>query len=247
MATAPTLTALVRPDPAAVAARAADLVVAAYEEAIASSDRFSLALSGGGTPGPTYRLLAEPPRRERIDWSRVEIFFADDRLVPPDDPGSNYRLARETLLGRVPLPAEQVHRIHGELPPAEAVARADAEFRALLGDPPRLSAAILGMGDDGHVASLFPGSPALAESARFIVAAPGPPPWPNRATMTFPALLSARHAIFIVVGAAKAERIAEVFAAAARGDGSGPPAARIRPATWVLDEAAASRLPGAAR
>jgi 6-phosphogluconolactonase len=202
-----------------------------------------VALAGGGTPRRTYELLAEPPHRAAVPWGLCQVFFGDERCVPPDHADSNHRMAREALLSRVPIPPAQVHRIRGEAEDADAeAARAEAELRAALGPAPRLDLAVLGMGPDGHVASLFPGSPALAEERRLALAVVAAKPPPRRITLTLPALCAAEAALFLVAGAEKAERVAEVLS----GRAPDLPASRVRPAgesIWLLDAAAASRLP----
>jgi len=229
-------------DAAELAEAAADLVVAAARDAA----RFSLVLAGGSTPQAAYRLLAVPPRRAAIDWSRVEVFFGDERAVAPDSEGSNYRMARAALLDHVPVDESRVHRIRGELPPAEAAKLYDAEIRRVLEDSSSFTMVLLGMGDDGHTASLFPGSPALDEKSRLAAAAEGPPPHRGRVTLTLPALCAARNVVFLVSGARKAARTAEALAQVRGDEPAVLPAARVRPAdgelTWLLDRAAAAHL-----
>jgi 6-phosphogluconolactonase len=233
----------IAPDPGALARLAAAEVARRAAAGAAARGRFSLALAGGETPRRTYRLLAAPPHLEAVPWAALEIFFGDERCVPPDDPASNFGMAREALLSRVPVPPGRIHRIRGEAPDAEAAAAEyEAELRAALGPGARLDLVLLGMGPDGHVASLFPGSEALAETARLARAALAPSPPARRISLTLPAIDAAGAAILLVAGAEKAERVAEVLS------GRSPelPAARVRPAggtLWLLDAAAASRLP----
>jgi len=229
-------------DADALAEAAADLVISAVHKA----ERFALVLAGGSTPRATYRLLADPRRRDAIDWSRVDVFFGDERAVAPGAEGSNYRMAREALLDHVPIAESRVHRIRGELPPAEAAVIYDAEIRRVLDDPSSFTMVLLGMGDDGHTASLFPGSPALEEKSRLAAAAEGPPPHRGRVTLTLPALCAANNVVFLVSGGGKAARVAEVLAQL-RGEAPATlPAARVRPAdgelTWLLDRAAAAHV-----
>jgi len=184
-------------------------------------------LSGGSTPRRAYELAAE------ADWSRAAVWFADERCVPPDDERSNYRLVRETLLVSA---RPEVHRIHGELAPEEAAARYDAELEGV-----ELDLVLLGIGDDGHTASLFPGSPALEERERRAVAAPaGLEPFVERVTLTFPAIAAARAVVFLVTGAGKAEAARAAFG------GGDVPAARARSTggdnVAILDAAAATLL-----
>jgi 6-phosphogluconolactonase len=193
-----------------------------------------VAVSGGASPRPAYeRAAARAP-----DWSAVTLWWADERCVPPEDARSNYRLVRETLLDGLSRPPA-VRRVHGELPAEEAAAAYDEEIRGV-----HLDLALLGIGSDGHTASLFPGSPALAETERAAVAAePGLEPLVPRVTLTIPTLSAARLVVFLVVGEEKAE-------AAARAFGGRPdpatPASLVRSAAGrtvaVLDAAAASRL-----
>jgi 6-phosphogluconolactonase len=210
----------------------------AQELARAARDGGHVAVSGGASPRPAYeRAAARAP-----DWSAVTLWWADERCVPPEDARSNYRLVRETLLDGLSRPPS-VHRVHGERPPDEAAAAYDEEIRGV-----RLDLALLGIGPDGHTASLFPGSPALAEAERAAVAAePGLEPLVPRVTLTIPALSAARLVLFLVVGEEKAE-------AAARAFGGEPdpaiPASLVRSGEGrtvaVLDAAAASRLAAAA-
>jgi 6-phosphogluconolactonase len=130
-----------------------------------------VALAGGSTPRAAYALLATEEFAARVDWSRVHVLWGDERCVPPDDPDSNYRMAREALLDKIPIPTENVHRIRGELPPDEAAAAYQAELEAVLGAGGRFDLVLLGMGVDGHTASLFPGTAALHEGERWVVAA----------------------------------------------------------------------------
>lgn len=202
----------------------------------------AVSLAGGATPRRTYQRLAEPEEHEGVPWEKVLFFFGDERCVPPDHPDSNTRMVREALLARLPIPAANVFRMAGEAEdPERAAAAYEAELRQELGPAPRLDLAILGMGADGHVASLFPGSPVLEERQRLVCATAGGPPEPRRLTLTLPALCAARAVLFLVSGAEKADTVAEVLA------GRRPelPAARVRPeglVHWLLDREAASRI-----
>jgi 6-phosphogluconolactonase len=159
------------PDPAALADAAARHVVEQARAAIDARGRFSLTLSGGSTPRELHLRLASPPLKDQVDWPNVHIFFGDERCVPPDDPQSNYRMAHETLLSKVPIRPENVHRMRGELPPEEAAQAYEAELKAFFGsEQPRLDLVLLGMGDNGHTASLFPGLSAVHEQRRWVVA-----------------------------------------------------------------------------
>lgn len=240
----------VLPSPAAVAEAAGRLFIAAASDAVAARGRFAVALAGGSTPEALYRWLAAPERATQVDWQRVQVFFGDERCVPPDDPASNYGKAREALLSRIPLPAGNVHRVAGELPPEEAARAYERELAGVSGDAiPRFDLILLGMGDDGHTASLFPGMPALEECERPCVATDVPPyvkPHVPRVTLTFPALNAARIVAFLVTGQGKAPRVAEALSRAT--EGPLLPAARVNPSsgalTWLLDEHAAMQLEG---
>jgi 6-phosphogluconolactonase len=197
----------------------------------------SIVLTGGSSPGKAYeRAAALQP-----DWGRVTLWWGDDRCVPPDDERSNYRLAKETLLDRLEAPPREVHRIRGELPPAEAADELDAALEGV-----ELDLLLLGLGSDGHMASLFPGSPQLAVLDRRATSGPpGLEPFVDRVTMTLPEIQSARSIIFLVIGEDKADAVNRAFAGEPTPD---VPAslARLAPVDVqvFLDEAAASKLPG---
>jgi 6-phosphogluconolactonase len=231
-----------------LAAGAAARVLDRLRQALALEGRATVALSGGSTPAPLYRRLGAAPAA--LAWKRVELFWADERCVPPEHPESNFRLARETFLDPLGLAGDTVHRIRGELPPEDAAARYEAELAAAFAeDPPRFDLALLGVGTDGHTASLFPGGPELAEVRRRAVATRAPEAPRDRVSLTLPVLDAARAALFLVAGERKAEIVARILAGG--GEARDLPAARVRPPRgellWLLDEAAASRLPGAAR
>lgn len=208
------------------------------------ADRVAVALSGGTTPRMLYTLLAHPPWRERFDWEAWEVFFGDERAVPPDSPQSNYRLAVETLLSRVPISRHRVHRMPADDPDLGAAAEA---YAALLGHrlppgphgAPRLDVVLLGLGTDGHTASLFPDTPALEVCDRWVTEGLAPVEPRRRLTLTFPTLNAAAHVGFLVVGAAKGPALRATAAGAT-------PAARVRPSAgevwWFLDEAAAEAM-----
>lgn len=209
------------PDPAALAHAATDRFIELARESIRARGRFSVALSGGSTPKAMNAILAGEtaaagsPRA--IDWPRVHIFFGDERCVPPDHPDSNYRMARETLLSRVSIPADQIHRIKAELPPAQAAADYDAQLRlALDSSSPRhtFDLILLGMGPDGHTLSLFPGHDFTADGDRLAIPMPAPPLQPRveRITLTLSAVALARHALFLIAGPDKAKPLAAVRA-----------------------------------
>jgi 6-phosphogluconolactonase len=206
--------------------------------------RFAVALAGGSTPRAAYALLATEEFAARVDWSCVHVFWGDERCVPPDDPDSNYRMAREALLDKIPIPTENVHRMRGELPPDEAAAAYQAELEAVLGAGGRFDLILLGMGADGHTASLFPGTAALHEGARWVVAHYVDKLAAWRVTLTPAAINAAAQVTFIVSGAGKAERLREVLAGPYQPDVL--PAQIVRPTDgrllWLVDAAAAAHL-----
>ncbi len=235
-----------------LARRAADFIVQSAREAIAARGRFTLVLSGGSTPEKTYALLAEPDRSAAIDWGKVLVFFGDERFVPADDPRSNFGLARRTLLARVPLPPAQVFSIPTQ---AESPAECAAAYAAALGQcfamspssaPPRFDLVLLGMGEDGHVASLFPAAAALAVVDTWVTWSPPgrlPPPV-DRITLTYPVLNAARRVAFLVAGANKAAALQEILERHAARERR--PAAGVQVAegllTWFVDRDAARLL-----
>lgn len=234
------------PGPAGLVESAANLFVDLTNQAVAARGRFAAALSGGSSPRDLYARLASPDFAARIPWQSVHLFWGDERCVPPGHADSNYRMAAESLLNHVPIPAGNIHRIKGELPPSKAAAQYETELRAFFGDEPVFDLVFLGLGDDGHTASLFPGSPALAESVRWAVDVEHTtPPLPlvSRVTLTFGVLNAARRVVFLVSGAGKASRLEEIWRGAA-----GLPAARIQPVNgsllWLVDQAAAAGLAG---
>ena len=232
---------------AALAEEAAQALAGAAEEAVRRTGRFTLALSGGGTPERLYARLASPPFRSRIDWAWVHVFWGDERCVPPDHPDSNYRLAYESLLSKVAVPPERIYRMRGEDPDPERAAESyGRELRRVFslkpGERPRFDLILLGLGADGHTASLFPGSPALNETTRLAVAVHAGPVKAYRLTLTLPVLNAAARVIFLVSG----EEKAEALRAALKG-GASPscPASLVRPehgTTWLVDRAAAASL-----
>ena len=243
-----TASATVRPsvrrfaDASALADGAAAWIAVALTRAITERGHASIALAGGSTPRALYRRLADPARVPAIDWEAVTVWFGDDRCVPPDDPASNYRMARETLLDHVHVAPDRVMRIEGELPAAEAARR----YHARLAAAPPIDVTVLGMGDDGHVASWFPDTAAAAfEPGALAAATTSPQPPRARVTLTPRALAAAHEVVLLVSGAAKAARLAEVYAQVAAG-APALPAAQVtatRATRWFLDDAAAAALP----
>ena len=219
--------------PADFAAEAAAFILQHARDAIAARGLFRLALSGGNTPRAVHAALAR--RGADLAWNRVQITFGDERCVPPDHADSNYRMARETLLDAVAIPPGNIFRIRGEIDPADAAQEYEdrlAAVAARCGEPRYIhDLVLLGLGEDGHTASLFPGSPALAETVRNVIPATGPKPPPQRVTMTFPLLNAARHVGFLVTGAGKHALVEEIAAGS-----TAYPAGRVRAAavTWIV-------------
>jgi 6-phosphogluconolactonase len=227
------------PDPPALAHRVAAWMT---EAALAADGPFRVALSGGSTPNALYRLLASDEFRGRFPWPRVSWYWGDERFVPYDHPDSNYRMTREAMLAKAPVPPENVHPIPTDGAPEAAAARYERTLQQAYGaatlDPqrPLFDITLLGLGADGHTASLLPGEPVLDERKRWVAAvARGRPE--VRITMTYPAIESSRRAAFLVAG----EEKAAIFGAIRTGD-SRVPAARVRPVgelVWFVDRAAA--------
>lgn len=236
--------------PAELFRAAAELFVATARRAVKDSGRFSVALCGGSTPRSLYSLLAEERAwRRSMPWKKSHFFWGDERHVPPSHAGSNTRMAMEAMLSKVPVPASNLHRIEGELAEADKAAssyeRTLRKFFALAqGEYPRFDLVLLGIGSDGHTASLFPGTPALEERSRLVVSNRVEKLRTERITLTAPALNNAAHIVFLVTGADKAEALAAVFEGAY--EPARFPAQLIRPArgrlTLLADAAAAGRL-----
>lgn len=224
-----------------LAEAAARLFVDRAHRAMSDSGRFAVALAGGSTPQRAYELLADT-HRDDMDWDGVHVFFGDERGVPPDHEDSNYRMANEALLSRVPVGS--VHRMRGELPPLEAAADYERELRGFFGGPPVFDLVLLGIGEDGHTASLFPRTPALDVTDRLAAANPVEKLGTTRITLTAPAINAAREVAFLVAGEGKAEPLKEILEGDA--DPHDYPAKLIRPAAgepaWMADDAAAALL-----
>jgi len=205
----------VLPDAGAVAREAADRLAVMSRTAIATHGEFSVALAGGSTPKVMYELLAADPYRSRVEWERVAIYFGDERCVPPEHPESNYAMAREALLSKVPIPPSRVFRMRGEIDPNEAAMEYGQLLKQKFGDG-GLDLVLLGMGDDGHTLSLFPGTAAVDEQEHRVVAnyaehSTTGKSW--RITMTAP-FVNRAHAVMVLVnGAKKAQRVQEVLEA----------------------------------
>ncbi|HBY99554.1 MAG TPA: 6-phosphogluconolactonase, partial [Chloroflexi bacterium] len=205
----------VSPDPDALSRASAERIVTIAVQAVADHGEFTLALSGGKTPEDLYTLLGTPVWRQRLPWSQTVVFWGDERAVGPNDPESNYRMAATSLLDRVPIPPDRIHRIRGELPPEQAAeAYAQVLARAFTlgpGERPRFDLVLLGLGADGHTASLFPEAEALDLGERLVVANPVPALGTTRVTLTAPTINNAAHVLFLVTGAAKAGAVAAVL------------------------------------
>ena len=212
-------------------------------DAVRERGRFAIALAGGNTPAKLYRLWADPQTAAQTPWEQVHLFWGDERYVPPDDPLSNYRMARETLISQVPIPAANVHPVPTTLHPAEKAAEAyEAELRKFFGgSAPAFDLQLLGLGPEGHTLSLFPGSPALEEKQRWVAAVEVAAKPPQRVTMTLVVANQARHTFFLVAGKDKREIVA-ALKSEPDGQASQYPAAQIRPpggVRWFFDQAAA--------
>lgn len=232
--------AIIYPDLSTLIGGAAGWVADTAAEAIGERGSFNVALSGGNTPKPVYQRLASAS----IDWTRVHVFFGDERCVPPGDARSNYHMAKLALLDHVAIPAENVHRMRGEDPPEVAAEAYAVELRSALGEGGRLDLVLLGLGHDGHTASLFPGLAGVSETQRGVMEAYVEFVGMWRLTLTPPTINAARRVGFLVSGDDKAEVLRRVL--------QGPrqpvvlPAQAIRPAErpplWLIDAAAAAKL-----
>ena len=241
----------VEPDGAALARRAAQYFVEMVDEAAGAHGRARIAISGGSTPKAAFELLGDPgqPWRARMQWDRLDLYWVDERCVPPDDQESNYRMTREALLDRVPLRPEQIHRMEGELDPEEAALRYEAAlrsgFRLEGAELPRFDLIALGMGPDGHTASLFPHTPALRETRRLVSANHVAQKESWRITLTWPVINRANSVFFLIGGSDKAQILKEVMTGPH--DAERLPSQLIWPAsgilTMILDKSAAALLP----
>ncbi len=223
----------------------AERIITLAWAAIGEHGRCSIGLAGGTTVRGLFELMATRPYASRLDWDRVFLFWGDERCVPPDHPDSNYGMARKTLLEHVPVPAENVERMKGELDPAEAAEQYEAVLRRHFGDEaPRFDVLLQGMGSDGHTASLFPGTEALKERTRWVVANYVPKLESWRITLTIPAINAARNVIFMVSGPGKAEPLRDVLEGPR--DPERLPSQAIAPVdgalVWMVDAAAGSLL-----
>ena len=244
----------VYPDPDSLAQAAVGIFTTQAESVLATGNRFSVALAGGSTPRLMYSMLTEADRAINLDWSRVHLFWSDERCVSPEHIDSNYRLARENMLDRLSIPAENIHRLRGELDPSTAALEYERLLRdfftdqstsalreSKIEDHKTFDLVLLGLGLDGHTASLFPGSRALGEQKRWVVAVEHhqpPPPLVNRLTLTLPAINAASLVLFLVSGTEKATILRQVLA---RPSEERPPlpAQLVQPTAgqliWLLD------------
>ncbi|HQU41573.1 MAG TPA: 6-phosphogluconolactonase, partial [Pirellulales bacterium] len=231
---------------------AAETFLAYAQKAIQEQGRFTVALSGGSTPRDFYALLADPnaPYRSQLAWDKIHFFWGDERHVPPDHVDSNYRMAQEAMLSKVPLPAENVHRIQAELPDAAAAAQAYEDelrrfFQPPAGQPPHFDLALMGLGPDGHTASLFPQTAALHEKQRWVVDNWVQKLHTHRITLTAPVLCHAKKVLFLVASGEKAIALRDVFHGPYHPDQW--PAQIFRHCSgqveWIVDQLAARQLP----
>ncbi|HEX9188066.1 MAG TPA: 6-phosphogluconolactonase [Vicinamibacteria bacterium] len=228
-------TLLVVPDDRALARRAAEWIVERTRAAVTARGTCAVALAGGSTPRATYEVLAASALARALPWPAIAWYFGDERAVPPDDPESNYRAAAESLFAGRPEMLERVHRMPADAALPELAAK---EYGRLLPDP--LDVLLLGMGEDGHTASLFPGAPALGERAERAVAATGPKAPYRRMTITPPVIERARDVLVLASGAGKAETLARALEGPV--DVSALPVQLALRGTWIVDAAAAGRL-----
>ena len=235
-------------DAAAIAHAAAELFVKLTAQTARARRPFHVLLAGGTTPKALYMLLASAEYQSRVDWDRIAFFFGDERAVPPDHPQSNYRMANEVLFRPLGIAESSIHRMKAEAEDLNAAAAAyEGVLRASFGAFPRLDLVLLGMGSDGHTASLFPGSPVLKEQSQWVAPvldAPKPPP--RRLTVTLPVLNAGHQVLFMVTGRRKAPALREVLEGTASPEQY--PAKCIQPGPerlrWLVDEAAGAELQG---
>jgi 6-phosphogluconolactonase len=235
----------VYPDLESLSQAAATLLVEQANRAVAARGRFSVALSGGATPRRTYELLAAPPFKDQAPWQRMHIFWGDERCVPLDDPRSNARMAKDAWLDHVPIPESQIHFLNCAQAPAEAAKQYEALLQQFFaGQPPRLDLVLLGLGDNGHTASLFPGTPVLKESERWVAEVYVAEQDLYRVTLTAPFINQAGLVAFLVAGEAKAGVLREVIYGPR--DPDRLPAQLIQPEAgeilWLMDLKAAARV-----
>jgi 6-phosphogluconolactonase len=224
---------------------AADLLIELAKKSISDKGRFSVALSGGSTPKPLYEALASTDRQEKLEWEKIHLFWGDERCVPPDHPDSNYKMVRESLLQNISIPEKNIHRVPAELDPRMAAFSYEEALRNLFNGPlPVFDLVFLGMGRDGHTASLFPHSAGLNEEARWFIANYAPERGTWRLTLTKNAINAAKTIVVLVAGGAKADMLFDVL------EGEYQPFEKpiqlIMPVDgrmiWFVDQAAAENL-----
>jgi 6-phosphogluconolactonase len=246
-----TVTYRVSKTAAAVAQAAAELFTSNAEAAVAARGQARIAISGGSTPKAMFALLADPAQTflKRVPWDALDLYWVDERCVPPDDTDSNYRMTSEAMLSKVPLSPDRIHRMEGELEPEVAASRYESTLRNTFklegAETPTFDLILLGMGDDGHTASLFPHTEALNEMGRLVVANHVTQKEIWRITLTWPVIIHGRQVAFLIEGAAKAEILHAVLLG--KYDPETTPSQLIRPASgkllYLLDSAAAAKLP----
>ena len=241
----------VLPEKARIAQAAVEIILKHADIAVQRRNRFNLMLSGGSTPLAVYSLLASRSVSAQISWDRWHLFWGDERCVPPDHPDSNFGTVREILLESVPIPLQNIHRILGELPPTESATRYQSELKEhfshgeYIGGFPSFDLILLGMGTDGHTASLFPDSPVLGEKLNWVspVKHTSPPlPIVDRVTVTLPLINAAEQVLFLIAGRVKSERLNQVLSLQGV-QNEALPASMVVPVkgklTWLVDRAAA--------
>jgi 6-phosphogluconolactonase len=246
-----TITYRIFPTPAAVAQAAAQLFADSANAAVQARGRARIAISGGTTPKAMFSLLADPtqPFLKQVPWDKLDLYWVDERCVPPTDTESNYRMTNEALLSKVPLDPKRIHRMEGELDPEAAAARYESairnSFRLEGAETPTFDLILLGMGDDGHTASLFPHTEAINNLTNLVTANHVPQKDTWRITLTWPVINQGREVAFLIEGMAKAQVLHDVLLGPYQPDTF--PSQIIRPAsgriTLLLDPAAASKLP----
>ena len=251
MARPVTVTYRISPSPAELAAAAAQLFCSVTAAAVRARNLARVAISGGSTPKAMFALLADQsqPYFTQVPWSKLQLFWVDERCVAPTDPDSNFRMTSEAMLSHVPLPVAQIHRMEGELDPEVGAARYESTIRNVFrlegAETPTFDLILLGMGDDGHTASLFPNTEALNEMSHIVVANHVPQKNTWRLTLTWPVINQGREVAFVIQGTDKAEVLHQVLQG--KYDPDTTPSQLIRPTTGrltlLLDAAAASKLP----
>lgn len=233
-------------DPEALSRAAAEAFVILAEKSVRRSGTFSVALAGGSTPRGLYGALASPGFREQVPWLQTHLFWGDERCVSPNHEASNYKMVHDSLLVHVDIPVENIHAMHVDVDPRQGAALYEAELRAFFAGMtfPVFDLVLLGLGRDGHTASLFPGSPALVEKARWVVTSHSLETGTDRITLTLPVLNHAAAVFFLVAGKSKAEILGHVFSE--ENQCRELPAGRVRPdqglVTWFVDERASEKL-----